>query len=101
MNRYGRLRANASVHQMPPLARCTARRGNCAAVSDTHDRGRRARTETVAMRYRVLVPAEPSKAIPRGAAVLEYRRDTGGVYGWVFAGHHQYGCARRRPSRGA
>jgi hypothetical protein len=48
------------------------------------------------MRYRVLVPAEPSGAIPRGAAVLEYRRGARGApYGRVYAGRDQFGelCA--------
>lgn len=49
------------------------------------------------MRYRVLVPAEPSDAIPRGAAVLEYRRGArGSAYGRMYAGRDQYGelCAQ-------
>jgi hypothetical protein len=48
------------------------------------------------MRYRVLVPAESSDAIPRGAAVLEYRRGARGIYGRVFYGRGQYGelCAQ-------
>lgn len=49
------------------------------------------------MRYRVLVPAEPSTAIPAGAAILECRRDPRGVlHGWVIAGRDQYGelCAQ-------
>ncbi len=49
------------------------------------------------MRYRVLVPAEPSDAIPRGAAVLEYRRGArGAAYGRMYAGRDQFGelCAQ-------
>jgi hypothetical protein len=49
------------------------------------------------MRYRVLVPAEPSDAIPRGAAILEYRRRAhGATYGRVYAGPDQFGelCAQ-------
>jgi hypothetical protein len=49
------------------------------------------------MRYRVLVPAEPNDAIPRGAAVLEYRRCArGAAYGRVYAGRAQFGelCAQ-------
>ncbi len=49
------------------------------------------------MRYRVLVPAEPSDAIPRGAAVLEYRRGArGAAYGRMCAGREQFGelCAQ-------
>ncbi|MGA9315838.1 MAG: hypothetical protein WBV77_14565 [Solirubrobacteraceae bacterium] len=45
------------------------------------------------MRYRVLVPAEPTDAIPRGAALLEVDR-TG--YGLVSSGGAQFGelCAQ-------
>lgn len=48
------------------------------------------------MRYRVLVPAEPSDAIPRGAAIVEYRRHAHGAHGRVYAGRDQYGelCAQ-------
>ncbi|MGD1059114.1 MAG: hypothetical protein ABR992_17060 [Solirubrobacteraceae bacterium] len=49
------------------------------------------------MRYRVLVPAEPSDAIPRGAAVLECRRGAHrAAYGRVYAGRDQFGelCAQ-------
>jgi hypothetical protein len=48
------------------------------------------------VRYRVLVPAEPSDAIPRGAAVLEYRRHAHGAHGRIYAGRDQYGelCAQ-------
>jgi hypothetical protein len=49
------------------------------------------------MRYRVLVPADPSEAIPRGAAVLEdSRRAHARTHGRVYAGRDQYGelCAQ-------
>jgi hypothetical protein len=47
------------------------------------------------MRYRVLAPAQPSDAIPRGAAVLEQRRH-GAAYGRVYSGREHYGelCAQ-------
>jgi hypothetical protein len=49
------------------------------------------------MRYRVLAPAQPSAAIPRGAAVLEHRRRAhGAAHGRVYAGRDQFGelCAQ-------
>jgi hypothetical protein len=49
------------------------------------------------MRHRVLVPAEPTDATPRGAAVLEYSgRGRGAAYGRVYAGRGQFGelCAQ-------
>jgi hypothetical protein len=49
------------------------------------------------MRYRVLAPAEPSDAIPRGAAVLEHRRCAqGAAYARVYAGRDRFGelCAQ-------
>lgn len=47
------------------------------------------------MRHRILVPAEPSAAIPRGAAVLEHRRAPG-AQGRFYAGRDQFGelCAQ-------
>lgn len=52
------------------------------------------------MRYRVVVPFEPSEAIPQGAAILE-TGERGGPdrrqrYGLMFAGHEQFGelCAQ-------
>ncbi|HEY5286201.1 MAG TPA: hypothetical protein VIJ50_03750 [Solirubrobacteraceae bacterium] len=55
------------------------------------------------MRYRVLVPAQPSASIPRGAAVLEHRRRAGAAYGRVYSGRDQFGelCAQAaRQGRG-
>lgn len=48
------------------------------------------------MRYRVLVPAEPSDAISRGAAVIEWRRAGSAAHGRVYADRAQYGelCAQ-------
>lgn len=43
------------------------------------------------MLYRVLVPAEPSNAIPRGAAVIEWCRAGRTAHGRVYADREQYG----------
>jgi hypothetical protein len=55
------------------------------------------------MRYRVVVPPEPSKTIPRGAAVLE-TGERGGPdrcqYGLVFVGQAQFGELCAQAARG-